>query len=57
MTDKTNVITISQENLDWMTANIPGRSKKARLEYVLDAYRKSLQTSTGTAAAPAAGGA
>lgn len=68
VTDRTNVITVSQENLDWINKNVPGKSKKARLETILAVYKpireeqlKQLAGVKGAkeiaAAAPAAGGA
>lgn len=51
MSDKTNVITVTQANLDWINTNVPGKSKQARLEAMLLFY----QTHGGpvNAAAPA----
>lgn len=40
MTDKKNVITVTQTNLDWINENVPGRSKQARLETMLGVYKK-----------------
>lgn len=39
MTDRTNVITVSQENLDWINSNVPGKSKRARLENLVLFYK------------------
>lgn len=39
MTDKTNVITVSQGNLDWINSNVPGKSKRARLENLILFYK------------------
>lgn len=40
MTDRTNVITVTQENLDWINANVPGSSKQKRLEELLRFYKE-----------------
>lgn len=40
MTDKTNVITVTQENLDWINTNVPGSSKQKRLEAMLAFYKE-----------------
>ncbi len=52
MTDKTNVITVTQDNLDWINANVPGSSKQKRLEAMLTFYKenggpRTTSTSTG----------
>ena len=39
MTDKTNVITVTQEKLDWINKNVPGSSKQKRLEEMLKVYQ------------------
>lgn len=39
MTDKTNVITVTQDNLNWINENVPGKSKQARLENMLLFYK------------------
>lgn len=39
MTDKTNVITVTQPNLDWINKNVPGSSKQKRLEHMLAQYK------------------
>jgi len=39
MTDKTNVITVTQDNLDWINKNVPGSSKQKRLEHILTVYK------------------
>jgi hypothetical protein len=39
MTDKTNVITVTDENLTWINGNVPGKSKKERLENILLFYK------------------
>ena len=39
MTDKTNVITVTQDNLDWINKNVPGKSKQKRLEHILTIYK------------------
>ncbi|MDD1695128.1 MAG: hypothetical protein LUQ71_10430 [Methanoregula sp.] len=39
MTDRTNVITVTQENLDWINKNVPGKSKQKRLEEILEVYK------------------
>jgi len=39
MTDKTNVITVTQEKLDWINENVPGKSKQKRLEEILKVYQ------------------
>lgn len=39
MTDKTNVITVTQEKLDWINENVPGKSKQKRLEEILRTYK------------------
>lgn len=39
MTNKTNVITVTQENLTWINENVPGKSKQARLETILGFYK------------------
>ncbi|WP_292421860.1 hypothetical protein [Methanoregula sp.] len=41
MTDKTNVITVTQVNLDWINENVPGKSKQARLETMLAFYKEN----------------
>jgi len=38
MTDKTNVITVTQDNLEWINKNVPGSSKQKRLEAMLAFY-------------------
>jgi len=40
MTDKTNVITVTQENLEWINKNVPGSSKQKRLEELLRFYQE-----------------
>ncbi len=40
MTDKTNVITVTQDNLDWINKHVPGKSKQARLEAMLAFYKE-----------------
>lgn len=39
MTDKTNVITVSAEDLAWINQNVPGKSKRERLENILLFYK------------------
>jgi len=39
MTYKTNVITVTQENLDWINKTVPGSSKQKRLEEMLAVYK------------------
>jgi hypothetical protein len=39
MTDKTNVITVTAENLDWINKNVPGSSKQKRLEEILRTFK------------------
>jgi hypothetical protein len=41
MTDKTNVITVSGENLTWINNTVPGKSKKERLENILRFYQSN----------------
>jgi hypothetical protein len=40
MTNKTNVITVTQENLEWINSHVPGKSKQARLETMLTFYKE-----------------
>jgi hypothetical protein len=40
MTDTTNVITVTQPNLDWINANVLGSSKRKRLEELLRFYQE-----------------
>ncbi len=40
MTNRTNVITVTQDNLDWINKNVPGKSKQARLEELLRFYKE-----------------
>lgn len=39
MTDKTNVITVSAEDLAWINQNVPGKSKRERLVNILLFYK------------------
>lgn len=39
MTDRTNVITVTQDNLAWINENVPGTSKQKRLEKMLKVYQ------------------
>lgn len=39
MTDRTNVITVSQEDLDWINTHVPGKSKRERLGNLLLFYK------------------
>lgn len=39
MTDKTNVITVSIDDLAWINIHVPGNSKKKRLENILLFYK------------------
>lgn len=39
MTDKTNVITVSSEDLTWINENVPGKSKRERLVFILRFYQ------------------
>ena len=39
MTDKSNVITITQPNLDWINDHVPGKSKRERLVNILLFYK------------------
>jgi hypothetical protein len=48
MTDKTNVITVSSEDLAWINANVPGKSKRERLVNILRAYQEQRTTATAT---------
>lgn len=41
MTDRTNVIRVTQDNLDWINENVPGNSKQARLEEMLKFYKEN----------------
>lgn len=40
MTDRTNVITVTQDNLAWINENVPGASKQKRLEEMLRFYKE-----------------
>jgi len=59
MTDKTNVITVSSEDLAWINATVPGKSKRERLVNILRFYQQQggPRTTTDTAAAPTTKGA
>lgn len=50
VTDKTNVITVTAENLEWINKNVPGRSKRARLEHILVEYKKTHAPAQSTGA-------
>ncbi len=55
MTDKTNVITVSDEDLTWINQNVPGRSKRERLVNILLYYKTNggpRLTDSATTAAP-----
>jgi hypothetical protein len=39
MTDKTNVITVSNEDLTWINNSVPGKSKRERLVNILEFYK------------------
>jgi hypothetical protein len=39
MTDKSNVITVSAEDLTWINKNVPGKSKRERLVNILLFYK------------------
>lgn len=39
MTDRTNVITVTRDNLDWINTHVPGSSKQKRLEEMLKVYQ------------------
>jgi hypothetical protein len=39
MTDKSNVITVSAEDLTWINQNVPGKSKRERLVNLLLFYK------------------
>jgi hypothetical protein len=41
MTNKTNVITVTEENLEYINKVVPGKSKQARLETLLAFYREN----------------
>jgi hypothetical protein len=41
MTCKTNVITVTNENLDYINMTVPGKSKQARLEALLAFYKEN----------------
>ena len=40
MTNRTNVITVTQDNLVWINTNVPGSSKQKRLEEMLRFYKE-----------------
>jgi hypothetical protein len=52
MTDKSNVITVSAEDLTWINNTVPGKSKRERLVNILRFYqshggpRKTSETTT-----------
>jgi hypothetical protein len=39
MTDKSNVITVSGDDLTWINENVPGKSKRERLVNLLLFYK------------------
>ena len=55
MTDKTNVITVSDEDLAWINSNVPGKSKRERLVNILVFYQEN--RGPQTAATPTTTGA